>query len=272
MQSRITYLSMLYVLFLILLFISGALPGALSLTVYFLSFIIPVAIGLYLVRKDDEPPTVFLTIDKENVKKSLPIIMPTVAITILISYITSLVIFIVTGKLNSVDVGDRLIPALISHALLPAILEEALFRYLPLRLLAPRSRRGAVLISAFFFALVHRDLFQIPYAFMAGVILMAIDIATDSVIPSVLIHFINNAISVGMMVYSDNRAFTPTVYAIIGILTVISLIVIIVKRKTYRAMLQDAFEEGVRYRITIDMICFAFLTLVIAVFNLILNN
>ncbi len=270
MQSRITYLSMLYVLFLILLFISGFFSGILSLIVYFLAFALPVAIGLYLVRGDGESPTAFLTIDSENVKRALPIIAPTVTLTIIISYVTSLLIFIFTGRLNSVDVGDSLIPALFSHALLPAILEEALFRYLPLRLLAPRSRRGAVLISAFFFAFVHRDLFQIPYAFTAGVILMAIDIATDSVIPSVLIHFINNALSVGMMIYSDNKAFSPTVYAIIGILTLISLIVIVVRRKTYKAMLLDAFEEGVRYRITLDMLCFAFFTLVIALFNLLM--
>ena len=93
---------------------------------------------------------------------------------------------------------------------------------------------------------------------------MAIDIATDSVLPSIIIHFINNAISVGVIVFSDNPIFAPVMYSVLGILTVISIVLIVIKNREYRYMLSDAFEEGEKYRLTLDILCFACLMLIVA--------
>jgi membrane protease YdiL (CAAX protease family) len=267
MQKKIDNLSLIYFLFLIILFLSGAFSGVLSTIVYFLAFIVPLVIGLYLAKDEENETKKYLTLDYEGVRRTLPIIAPAVSVVIILSALTSFVIYLVFGKTNNVDVGDAFIPAIIRHALIPAVLEELLFRYLPMRLLLPHSRRSAVLISAFFFALIHHDLFVIPYAFVAGVIFMVVDIAVDSVIPSMIIHFINNLLSVSLLVFKNNPNFAPFVYIALGLITILSLIDII-GGKYYQKRVVYAFNIGERVKVTPPMLAFAAITLAIAVLSL----
>ena len=268
MKKNIAVLSLAYTMLLTLLVLSGAFSGIWSELIYWLAFILPFAYATFRARGQSGTDKSYLTIVSSDAKASLPVIAPTVSLVMLVSYLTSLLIFAVTGKTNQVDIGDSLVLALLSHALVPAVLEEMLFRYLPMRLLAPYSKRGAIVISAIFFALVHHSLFSIPYAFVAGVIFMAVDLASDSVIPSVLIHFINNALSVGLILYSDNPAFAPIIYCIVGVLTVISVVIIIAKRKEYLAKINYAFEKGEKTVIIPEMIIFAIFALSIAAISL----
>lgn len=267
MKEKINNLSLAYFLSLTLLFLSGSLSGILSSVVYLLAFALPLAIALFLTDDKQKGVKNYLTLDYEGVRRTLTVTAPAVSVVVILSLLTSLVINLVFGKTNSVDVGDAFIPAILRHAMLPAILEEALFRYLPMRLLLPHSRRYTVLISAFFFALIHHDLFTIPYAFAAGVIFMVIDVALDSVIPSIIIHFINNAISVSLIVFDDNPNFAPFIYIMLGLITFLSLIDII-GGKYYRDRVLYAFGEGEKAKITPSMIAFAAVTLSIAVLGL----
>ncbi len=271
MRKKINILTACYAVFIILLFASGLLGSMplVSKTVYFLAFVLPIAFVLFALRKDNTPPEKYLSLKKGDAKKLLPLITPTVSLVILTSYLTSVLIFALTGKTNSVNLGDSYILAMINYAVLPALLEEALFRYLPMRLIAPHSRSGAVLVSAFFFFLVHQSLFSIPYAFIAGVVFMAIDIAFDSVVPSVIIHFVNNAISVGMIMLSDNPAFAPVIYTVLGLLTLVSIAVLILSREKYKNLLKSATEKGEGIQITAEMMIFGIVTISIAVINLV---
>lgn len=268
MERKINILSTIYFLFLILLFLSGSASEPFSTVIYFLSFILPISLALIFTRKDGVEKSKFLTLDHEGFRRTLPIVFPTVSLVIIISYVTSLVIYLISGRTNSVDVGDSYLLALINHALLPAALEEALFRYVPMRLLAGHSRRVTVLISAFFFALVHHDLFTIPYAFIAGVIFMTVDIALDSVIPSLIIHFINNAISVSLIVFNDNEGFAPSLFIIIGLLTLLSLIDVI-RGDYYKKKLIYVFgKTKEKITITPPMIMFSVFTLLVSIISL----
>jgi hypothetical protein len=137
-----------------------------------------------------------------------------------------------------------------------------------MRLLSEHSRRGTILISAFFFALVHHDLFIIPYAFIAGVIFMTIDIALDSVIPSLIIHFLNNSLSVILIFAGDNTELKWSVIVIWVILTFLSLIDII-GGNYYPKRVKCAFTDGEKLEITLPMLIFAALTLTIAFMSLV---
>lgn len=264
MERKINCLSICYTLFLILLFLSGGISGFLSRIVYFLSFIVPFIVGIFLGGEGGEKKNLLL-INKENTKACLPLIFPTVSAIMLVSFVTSFVINGLTGVENNVDVGSSLIPALISHALIPAVLEEMLFRYLPLRLLGSHSGRATVLLSAVFFALIHHNLFSIPYAFLAGVVFMAMDIALDSVIPSIILHFVNNAISVSLLVYQDNFAFAPIVFILIGVLSALSLIFIFINREKYREKLSYAFKNGEKISLTPPAVALGAACLTIAI-------
>lgn len=56
--------------------------------------------------------------------------------------------------------------------------------------------RAAVLLSAFLFAIMHGNITQLVYGFAGGVIIGLVFLLSDSIWPVVLIHFINNALSV----------------------------------------------------------------------------
>lgn len=267
MSKRINILTICYVIFLVMLFGSATFSGILSEAVYYLGFIIPIAIALISCRGEESDPKKYLTIDADGIRLSWPVVFPTISLTILLSYLTSLLIFAITGQTNNVDLGDSYILAMITHALAPAIFEEALFRYVPMRLLAPYSKMGAIFISAFFFSLVHLDLFTIPYAFIGGVIFMAIDLATESVIPSVVIHFINNALSVSMFFAPYEHVMILT-YIWLGLLTLVSVLAINRDRDDYWLALLMLNEKGEGARFTVGMLLFALLTMTVAVVNL----
>ena len=148
------------------------------------------------------------------------------------------------------------------------MLEEMLFRYVPLCLYDRSEGRRAVIISAFFFALVHNDLFVIPYAFIAGVIFMMVDLVCGSVWPSVILHFLNNALSVLLISCSGNSAFVYLFYGILILLSVISLLFIAKKRGQYKEKIENALT-GEKARPTKEILYLAVPTLILAVSDLV---
>lgn len=83
-------------------------------------------------------------------------------------------------------------------AVLPAILEEAVFRGCVLRVLRPFGDGFAVCISAVLFGLMHGNIRQVPFAIIVGLILGKLYVSTNSILFPMLVHFINNALSVWM--------------------------------------------------------------------------
>ena len=93
MQKNINNLSLVYFLFLTMLFLSGTLGGVLSNVIYLLSFILPLVMGLYLVKGEKTEGLKYLTMDYEGMRRTLPIIAPAVSVVIILSALTSFVIY-----------------------------------------------------------------------------------------------------------------------------------------------------------------------------------
>jgi len=85
---------------------------------------------------------------------------------------------------------------LVSTAVLPALVEEMVFRGYILGALRPQGDGLAIVFSAVFFGLLHGNLLQIPFAFILGLIFGYLTVQTGSIWPAVLLHFLNNAFSV----------------------------------------------------------------------------
>ncbi|MBQ4155144.1 MAG: CPBP family intramembrane metalloprotease [Clostridia bacterium] len=94
----------------------------------------------------------------------------------------------VTGALMSV----------LAVAVAPALLEEFVFRGAILGGLLKYGKAFAIFTSALLFGLMHGNLVQIPFAFLAGLIIGFVVVETGSFWSGVLIHFINNLMSVGL--------------------------------------------------------------------------
>lgn len=80
--------------------------------------------------------------------------------------------------------------------LLAPLAEEIVFRGGVLRALLGRMRPwGAVAVSALLFSLVHGNPAQMPYAFVAGLLLGWMYWRTGSVVPGVVYHWVNNSLA-----------------------------------------------------------------------------
>lgn len=83
--------------------------------------------------------------------------------------------------------------AVFVSALLPAICEELLFRGVILNGLRTRFNDiASVFLSATMFALMHQNLQQLVYPFILGSVMGWMALRTGSIVPSIIVHFINN--------------------------------------------------------------------------------
>ena len=84
----------------------------------------------------------------------------------------------------------------ISTAIVPAFAEELFFRGLLISNIRPYSEKGAIIISALAFGLMHQNLIQTVYATAAGLALGYVYVKTKSLWSVIIIHFANNFVSV----------------------------------------------------------------------------
>lgn len=99
-----------------------------------------------------------------------------------------------------------IILCIIMVAVLPAVLEEWAFRGVLLKNLLPYGRTGAVVISSMLFGLAHLDPPRIIFATAFGLVLGMCYEYTGSLLISIIIHFINNSISVIVTLMPENSA------------------------------------------------------------------
>ena len=83
---------------------------------------------------------------------------------------------------------------LVFSCMLPAFFEEWLLRGGVLGALAKYGSAG-VIITAVFFALMHRNAAALPYALFAGVFITALVYVTECIYLGMLLHFLNNLTS-----------------------------------------------------------------------------
>lgn len=102
---------------------------------------------------------------------------------------------------NAFEGNTGLLPMaldLFAYALMPALVEELVFRGWILGSLRPFGERRALLLSALIFGLMHMNLTQVPFAFMLGLLFGFIYLRTGRLWPGMGIHFLNNALSVAL--------------------------------------------------------------------------
>lgn len=263
-------INLLYVIFILLLALSGSFGGLMGELIYYLAFFIPILIGFYyskeLQRKREEvkgvsePPDRLLSFDKVRAVKLAPLVAPSILVIFFTSLTTSVILSFFGITASPVeDVG--IIRMLLIHALIPAVLEELLFRYVPLKLIAPYSRKWCIIYSAICFSLIHCSFVQMPYAFVAGFIFILIDVMLGSVWPSIILHFLNNAVSVMWMKYASGIGASVIFTVALVLLAIVSLIFALKRREEYKTDLIGSFETAERnitlnIPIILTVICF----------------
>lgn len=103
---------------------------------------------------------------------------------------------------SAVSVMDFIMEA-VCTALIPALVEEFAYRGLVIGVLKKHGDMFAVVTSAILFGMLHGNFVQIPFAFVVGLVLGYVRVKTDSMLPSVLIHFCNNFFAVSVNTLSE---------------------------------------------------------------------
>lgn len=233
MTEKIKIITLCDLLFIFILGVSGSVENALiSNTVYYFAFLIPIALALgYIIQNNNSIDLKSVLSDfkitKEGAMLSLPIIIPEIFIVLIISVGTNALMNLL-GQTNTATFNETFGYAVVIHALIPAVLEELLFRFIPVKILAGKEK-SAVILSSLMFAFAHVNLFQIPHAFVAGLIFASVYIVTGSIIPTIVMHFLNNTVSL-MTIYGIGRSWLMPICIS---LLIISALIIILRRKVY---------------------------------------
>lgn len=161
-----------------------------------------------------------------------------------------------------------LILNLIFTAILPGVCEEVAHRGMILSSSKKLGRGKAILISAVLFGLLHLNIQQVFYATLIGLFLGYLTIITGSIYPAMIVHFMNNALSV-FLTYSSVKGYLfakiflriEAIFEnslIIGILFVLLFVIIllyILFRLTARLFFDTARERILKGKKLIDREC-----------------
>ena len=125
---------------------------------------------------------------------------------------------------------------LIVIAVLPALLEEMVFRGYVLRAFRPYGDWFAVAVSSLLFGLMHGNILQIPFALIVGFLLGWLYVMTDNIWLPVAVHFCNNAMSTLMEYISlDMPPETQSLYillcfGLIAVIGAVAMLILVVRR------------------------------------------
>ena len=177
------------------------LYGLVSALLYFLTFSLPVLFFKLISRGCSVAP---LRLSPELSFDGLCCALFGVAVTMALAFVNAKIVSVFDyGTFSEeyiwqTNAGEnhQLLLLFVTLALVPAFVEELLFRGLILENLLPCGRTLAIFGSAFLFGMMHQNVEQLLYATGAGIVFGWIYVRTRSLWPCVLAHFINNFHSV----------------------------------------------------------------------------
>ena len=250
MGKNISFYTLFVLIYVLISTVSSYLSGWISSLIYVFSFALPVLLSFLYSRGDKrareeerglaEPERRLFRISMHDILLLLPVAAPLIGVVFLVSFLTS-------SLLGALGLGGAPVYAgsfaemLIENAIAPAILEELLFRYVPILLIAPYSKKYTVILSSVYFALIHMNVWQMPYALFAGAVFILADLSFSSVIPSLVLHLLNNVVSCVWTCFIDDGVKAAVFVSVLTVLSAASFAFIAVKRRVYVKLLRQAF-------------------------------
>ncbi len=226
-------------LMVLLTFLFGQVQGSLStyliynMTLYVLMMGLPVIFGTVLNRGQLR----LYPRDRLSLSSAVPVVVGGLGLCIaanmvathLMGFANSIGLFSVPNPLSQDGTLPILLLNLISTAVLPAVLEEMLFRGVILQNLRRFGDGAAVVCSAALFGLMHANLIQVPFAFLLGLFMGYIMVKTGNILLVMVIHFLNNAMSILLeyvTLYMDGYQSNVVMLSVFLILAAAGLLVI----------------------------------------------
>ena len=134
---------------------------------------------------------------------------------------------------NCGDTALSIFLSIISIAVVPAIAEEFVFRGAILNILKPYGAKFAILASSLLFGLLHGNIEQFVFAFLTGLYFAYVAYKTESIVPSVIMHFLNNFSSLICSLFKSNKEISSILeifFLTIGIIGFMVLFVVNIQK------------------------------------------
>lgn len=223
--------------------------------VFILSFLIPIMI---LKGYIDMPKT------KKYVKKSSSKKGQIVSYTLMgiaAMYVIGFIVELILEKINvnPTMIGNALyfdnsylgyILFFIEIAILPAIFEELLFRKVMLNGAKKYGTVFSIIFTAVMFGLIHMNIPQAINAVFIGIVFAYVVIKTGSIIPSMILHFVNNGTQALLMINENNEVMTNIISYVYVALAIIGALIFVLKviknRKEFKIENKTKTEVSVR--------------------------
>ena len=155
-----------------------------------------------------------------------------------------------TAKLTvlTVQTPAQLIIGILLFALMPAIVEEILYRGMIARAFKKKSFIAAILLGGALFALMHGSPIQLVHQFFVGCVCCIAYFATGSIYAPIIVHFVNNLIAVlgSYLLYLNPITITVLTYVlmfVIGLILLIVALVVFLKMCNNKVNLKMGFKN-----------------------------
>jgi len=120
---------------------------------------------------------------------------------------------VTTSTMTSITSSVPLLVSLFAIAVVPAFIEESMYRGVFYNEYRKVNPIGAIFLSAFLFGILHGNLNQFTYAFFMGIVFALMIEATDSILSTMILHFLTNGTSVVILyAYPKLLSYFQTVY------------------------------------------------------------
>ena len=188
-------------------------------------FLIPVVVTTFVKNQNFSKTFQQFSFKAISFKEILIAIALGLIVFVLNIFVSTLFAFIfalfgyTAGSSSSVGADANLITLIVNLvfvAILPAICEETAHRGMLLSSLKPLGMKKAILFSALFFGLIHLNINQFPFAFLVGLLLGCVTLFSRSIVPAMIIHFLNNGISVYLEYASAKNLFLGNFNSIVN--------------------------------------------------------
>ena len=216
--------------------------SVITMIIFIISLLVPTLfVNIYTNKGDDKK-------DLKEGTKWLFIFLPIVAIIQLgLGYIFEKLGlgYDIIEKVNMYDSSSILSKVLffIQIAVLPAIFEELYIRGAVFSFSKKYGKTFAIFASAILFSVIHLNITQSVFAFLMGILLSLLVVKSKSLIPSMLLHFINNGYEGALTIFENNAIAIFIINSIIVILIAVGVVVLLVNVFKNKAKIIDYIKN-----------------------------
>lgn len=242
--------------------------------IFILSFLIPIMILKGYVEMPRK------SVNKENVKSNKKQIISYTLMGIFAMYILGFIVEIILDKIkvNPTMIENALyfdksllgyVLFFIEIAILPAIFEELLFRKVMLNGAKKYGTVFSIVFTAIMFGLIHMNIAQAINAVFIGIVFAYIVTKTGSIIPSMILHFVNNGTQALLMINENNVVMTNVItYGYVALAIVGGLVFLI---KVIKDKKEFKLENKIKTEVNLKTVLSNYYMIVVLLFFVVMS-